>query len=311
MRPAAAALKPRYPGVNFVGVVSGANEDRVRSLVADHHWTFPVAIDRNLAVFNTYRVSLCATSVFAYRGGIVRTSKVEAQRYTGAQLERGDPRDGAALIDEPELIRGFVDATLSAEFPDLGLVYSEVAVTARSQPSRRCARGCAQASDRFTGAKAVALRQQPIPWAYRVFFRHVGIDPDERRTPIEAIALERMRAGGFQSQNLVDDALLLATLETGVPVLAFDAAAVEGRARPARVAGRRAARRACPLSAGQVVVADAERALAVLFGEVREGCAVQRTSTRMLVAAVRVKGVPEVSVEEALWVAAETVSNAD
>jgi hypothetical protein len=80
-------VKSRYPGVNFVGVVSGAKEDRVRSLVADHHWNLPIAIDRNLAVFNTYRVSLCATAVFAYRGGIVRTSKVEAQRYTGAQLD--------------------------------------------------------------------------------------------------------------------------------------------------------------------------------------------------------------------------------
>jgi hypothetical protein len=79
-------VKGRFPGVNFLAVVSGAPEDRVRKLVADHGWTFPVAIDRNLAVFNTYRVSLCATSVFAYRGGIVRASKVEAQRYTAAQL---------------------------------------------------------------------------------------------------------------------------------------------------------------------------------------------------------------------------------
>ena len=174
---------------------------------------------------------------------------------------------------------------------------------------RRCAR-LRLASDRFTGAKAVALRQQPIPWAYRVFFRHVGIDPDERRTPIEAIALERMRAGGFQSHNLVDDALLLATLETGVPVLAFDAAAVDGELG-LRVSPGGEQLGDMPLSAGQVVVADAERALAVLFGEVREGCAVQRTSERMVLAAVRVKGVPEVSVEEALWVAAETVSDAD
>jgi len=79
--------KRRYTDVNFVLVVSGASEDRVRSLVADHHWDFPVAIDRNLAVFNTYRISLCATTVFAYRGGVVRASKVEAQRYTDAQLE--------------------------------------------------------------------------------------------------------------------------------------------------------------------------------------------------------------------------------
>jgi hypothetical protein len=79
-------LRTRYPKVNFLTVVSGVKEDRVKSLVADHHWTFPVAVDRNLAIFNTYRVSLCATAVFAYRGGIVRATKVEAQRYTDAQL---------------------------------------------------------------------------------------------------------------------------------------------------------------------------------------------------------------------------------
>jgi hypothetical protein len=33
-------------------------------------------------------------------------------------------------------------------------------------------------SDRFTGAQAITLRQKPIPWAYRVFFRHIGLDPD-------------------------------------------------------------------------------------------------------------------------------------
>jgi DNA/RNA-binding domain of Phe-tRNA-synthetase-like protein len=207
---------------------------------------------------------------------------------------------------EPELTQGYVDATLRAEFPELGLVYTEVPVQPRRSPQAVRAR-LRLASDRFTGAKAVTLRQQPIPWAYRVFFRHVGIDPDERRTPIEAIALERMRAGGFHSRNLVDDALLLATLETGVPVLAFDAAAVEGDLG-LRVAGAGESLGDLPLSSGQVVVADSTRALAVLFGETADGCAVQRTSVRMVLAGVRVKGVPEVSIEEALWVAAETVS---
>jgi DNA/RNA-binding domain of Phe-tRNA-synthetase-like protein len=211
------------------------------------------------------------------------------------------------VIDEPELTRGYVDATLRAEFPELGLVYTEVPVRPRRSPPPVRER-LRLASDRFTGAKAVTLRQQPIPWAYRVFFRHVGIDPDERRTPIEAIALERMRAGGFQSQNIVDDALLLATLETGVPVLAFDAAAVDGELG-LRVSPGGESLGDLPLSTGQVVVADSRRALAVLFGETAAGCGVQRSSERMLLASVRVKGVPEVSVEEALWVAAETVSD--
>ena len=210
------------------------------------------------------------------------------------------------MIDDPEMTRGYVDATLRSEFPELGLVYTEVPVRPRRSPPAVRER-LRLASDRFTGAKAVTLRQQPIPWAYRVFFRHVGIDPDERRTPIEAIALERMRAGGFKSENVVDDALLLATLETGVPVLAFDAAAVEG-ALGLRVSPGGESLGEVPLASGQVVIADRVRALAVLFGDTAPGCGVQRTSERMLLAALRVKGVPEVSVEEALWVAAETVS---
>jgi DNA/RNA-binding domain of Phe-tRNA-synthetase-like protein len=210
-------------------------------------------------------------------------------------------------VNDPQ--PGYVAPALQAEFPELGLVYREVPVRP-GRSSREVKARLRQASDRFTGAKAVTLRQQPIPWAYRVFFRHVGIDPDERHTPIEAIALERMRAGGFQSQNIVDDALLLATLETGVPVLAFDAAAIEGELG-LRVSPGGEDLGDVPLSSGQVVVADSRRPLAVLFGAIREGCAVQRTSTRMVLAAVRVKGVPEVSVEEALWVAAETVSDAD
>jgi DNA/RNA-binding domain of Phe-tRNA-synthetase-like protein len=210
------------------------------------------------------------------------------------------------MTGEPELRRGYLDPTLAAEFPELGLVYSELPVRPQRSPPPVRARLRA-ASDRFTGPKAVTLRQQPIPWAYRVFFRHVGIDPDERRTPIEAIALERMRAGGFQSQNLVDDALLLATLETGVPVLAYDAAAVDGELG-LRVTGGGETLGDLPLAAGRVVVADSRKPLAVLFGDTADGCAVQWSSERMVLAAVRVKGVPEVSVEEALWVAAETVS---
>jgi DNA/RNA-binding domain of Phe-tRNA-synthetase-like protein len=210
------------------------------------------------------------------------------------------------VIDELDLVRGGVDETLRVEFPELGIVLAEVPVRPRRSPPAVRAR-LREASNRFTGAKAITLRQQPIPWAYRVFFRHVGIDPDERRTPIEAIALERMRAGGFQSRNVVDDALLLATLETGVPVLAFDAGQVEGDVG-LRVSDGDEVLGEVPLPSGQVVIADARRVLSVLFGEMAAGVGVQPATRRMLLVAVRVKGVPEVSVEEALWVAAETVS---
>ena len=79
-------------------------------------------------------------------------------------------------------------------------------------------------SNRFRGAQAVAIRREPVPAAYRVFFRHIGLDPDVVRTPIEAAVLERMLRGGFLSGGLLEDMLLIALVDTGVPVWALDAA---------------------------------------------------------------------------------------
>jgi DNA/RNA-binding domain of Phe-tRNA-synthetase-like protein len=153
------------------------------------------------------------------------------------------------------------------------------------------------------------MRQQPIPAAYRVFFRHIGIDPDEQRTPIEAIAVERMRAGGFRSQGLVDDAVLLATLETGVPVQAFDAGAIEGRLGLRLSQPGEELDELHPLPGGRVTIADERRPLALLFGDVAGGAEVGRRTRRVALAAISVKGVPAVSVEEALWTAVDTLSD--
>jgi DNA/RNA-binding domain of Phe-tRNA-synthetase-like protein len=211
------------------------------------------------------------------------------------------------MIGEPELQQGFVQPELAAEFPELALVYTHVDGSPRRSPEGVRER-LRIASDRFTGGRAVQMRQQPIPWAYRVFFRHIGIDPDEQRTPIEAIAVERMRAGHFRSHGLVEDALLLGTLETGVPVLAFDAADVDGELGLRLAAAGEALDDRRPLTGGQIVVADGRGPLAVLFGDAGVRGSVRRSTERIVLAALRVAGVPPVSVEEALWTAAETVS---
>jgi DNA/RNA-binding domain of Phe-tRNA-synthetase-like protein len=148
-----------------------------------------------------------------------------------------------------------------------------------------------------------------VPWAYRVFFRQVGIDPDSHRTAPEAIALERMRAGQFESRNLLDDAMLIATVETGVPVLAFDGDRVEGEPGLRLSApGERLGGEGHPLSARQIVIADRRRSLAVLFGDLAEQTGVYPSTASMLICSVQVKGVPELSVEEALWTVQEMLT---
>ena len=110
---------------------------------------------------------------------------------------------------ELELAEGWVEGELADEFPELGLVHAPLAARPRRSPLEVKERLRALAN-RYTGGHVIHMRQDAVPWAYRVFARQVGIDPDSDRTPVEAIALERLRHGGFRSRNLGDDALTIA-----------------------------------------------------------------------------------------------------
>ena len=198
---------------------------------------------------------------------------------------------------------------LAEEFPELGLRHMTLLVRPGRSP-RPVRHRLQQLAGRITGGHVVHMRQDPVPWAYRVFWRQVGIDPDSDRTPVERIAVDRLMAGGLPTRNLVADALTIATLETGVPLVAFDAGLI-GTQLGLRLAGDHEALGGPggrPLAAGQIVVADEERPLALLGGEVAEGRGVTPRTERMTIASIQVKGVPEISVEEALWTVADTVS---
>jgi DNA/RNA-binding domain of Phe-tRNA-synthetase-like protein len=163
-------------------------------------------------------------------------------------------------------------------------------------------------SNRFGGAQAIHLREKPIPWAYRVFFRHIGLDPDSNRTPVEEMTLQRMHDGAFKSKNRLDDALTIATMEIGVAMLAFDADKLEGRLgiRPS-APGEKFEGLVGSLTDGTLVIADEKRPVAVLFGDIAEGRGVHPKTERTLLAAIGVKGVPDIALEEALWLAASAM----
>lgn len=198
---------------------------------------------------------------------------------------------------------GWIEPALAEEFPGLSIVTTAIETATGRSPEALKER-LRSLSDRIAGGQAIQLRQKPIPWAYRVFFRHIGLDPDTTRTPIEQLIFERMHDGRFKSRNRVDDALTIAMVEVGVALRAFDADRVEGRVGLRLSAEREGFEgRVSPLPEGTIVVADEKRPLGILFDRTAEGRGVKRGTGRVLVTAIAVRGVPDIALEEALWVA--------
>ena len=211
---------------------------------------------------------------------------------------------------EPAPQPGWVAPHLASEFPGLGISWVEVDGCPGRSP-RAVDRRLRDLSDRFYGAHAIHMRERPIPWAYRVFFRQIGLDPDRNRTPVEQLALDRLHDGGFASRGLPLDALTIATVETGVALRAFDAERLEGplcirdSAPGEALAGRRG-----ELAQGTLTIADERAPVGLLFGATAEGHAVGAGTRRIAIAAVQVNGVPQIAVDEALWLVTATLETA-
>jgi DNA/RNA-binding domain of Phe-tRNA-synthetase-like protein len=133
------------------------------------------------------------------------------------------------------------------------------------------------------------------------------------RIPSEEAAVARLLHGGFHSTDLVEDALLIGLVETGVPVWALDAAGVDAGGLGIRTAvdGDRlgVTEYGSFLAPGTLAVADSRCIHAPLFGEVAPGHGVSARTSRIVLFAVGVPGVPAIHVEEALWVCVEVLSD--
>ena len=211
-------------------------------------------------------------------------------------------------------VSGRVEAQLAEEFPGLRLVWTAVEARVRAS-SREVAGRLRTLSDRYRGAGVVAMRTQPIPHAYRTFYRQVGVDPDADRIPAEAAAVARLVQGRFHPRDALADALLIALVETGVPVWALDADVADVSSLGIRIAvpGDRlgsAPDGGNPVPSGQLVVADSRSVHAMLFGEPVAGHAPGPRTSRIVLFSVGVDGVPAIHIEEALWLAADVLTTA-
>jgi DNA/RNA-binding domain of Phe-tRNA-synthetase-like protein len=212
----------------------------------------------------------------------------------------------ASASREPPTEQGWVAPHLAEEFPGLGIAWVEVDASPAPSPET-VLRRLRDLSDRFYGSHAIHMRERPIPWSYRVFFRQIGLDPDRTRTPVEQLALDRLHDGAFKSHGMPTDALTIAMVETGVALRAFDAERLEGRLCIRDSApGESLPGRPGELPHGTLTIADERAPLELLFGGAGDG-GIDRETRRLAVAAVQVKGVPQAAVDEALWIATAAI----
>ena len=198
----------------------------------------------------------------------------------------------------PALRRAPVLGALRSELPGLGLWTVDVAAAPAPSPAS-VERRLHEHGARPSAAELGGARPESTPWAYRVLLRQLGVESSDGLSLSERVALRPHEPCDLDGAGLPADALTIATLETGVPLLAFDADRLSGTLALRQEPG------------GAVAIADEERPLAALFGERAGDARVSAATTRIALAAIQAKGVPDLSVEEALWTAIEIMKEAE
>ena len=256
--------------------------------------------------------ALVETGLRVVVGGLASDRARAADETVRAILESAPARPDEDPVERPLALRKVPAlGELREDFPELALWTAEVAAAPGPSPEA-VSRRLAAPPTGLPIAAAIGSRGESTPWAYRVFARRLGVDPEAPERAAEAAALNLGGLEAAAGAGLPDDALLIAVAETGVPVLAFDADRLDGDLwlRPASE-GERLGSAGPRVSAGRPLIADRARALAVPFGPADPAAAVTAATERMTFVAVQVKGVPDVSVEEAMWTVVEILRGAN
>jgi DNA/RNA-binding domain of Phe-tRNA-synthetase-like protein len=212
---------------------------------------------------------------------------------------------------ELDTAEGFVAPDVRFEFPGLRLRWLRLESPPRLD-SREVQSRLRHLSDRFHGAGVVAMRTRPIHRAYRAFFRQTGLDPDLQPPPAEQAAASRLMRGELSARDALHGALLIALVETGVPVWALDGDRIHDGGLGIRQTGEGETmgegQQSAPMRPGRLVVADEVCVHAVLFGALARGHEADRSTRRVALFAVGVAGVPDMHLEEALWGAVQALA---
>ena len=137
------------------------------------------------------------------------------------------------------------------------------------------------------------LREHPVFRAYRDFFWRVGVDPTKTRPAAEALIRRVLRGRPLPRINTLVDAYNLASIDTAIPLAAFDLGGLVGELTMREAAeGERflgiGMDKPVVLEGGEAVVEDEEKLIAVYPYRDADACKItlETRDTLMLVCGV-------------------------
>ncbi|KXB00435.1 tRNA synthetase subunit beta [candidate division MSBL1 archaeon SCGC-AAA261C02] len=112
------------------------------------------------------------------------------------------------------------------------------------------------------------LKNTPIFRKYRDFFWEIGIDPTKTRPAAEALTRRILQGESLPTINTLVDAYNLASLDSGIPLAAFDAEVLEGGlvmrfAREGEEFHGIGMSEPIHLDGGEIVTSDSEKLIAI------------------------------------------------
>lgn len=217
------------------------------------------------------------------------------------------------VVDPGRPRTGWIDNVVAASFPDLGLHWARSLVSFMPASRKAAKAGLRELSASHQTGRAIVRGADPTVFAHEIFFRRIGLDPYKApRTPAQAVMADRLLRGEFKSRSLIEDAGLIALIETGVSVSAMDARGFTEALGIREVWPgedmQSADGKAAPLRPGALVVAAGGPPMAAVFGRVAERWQVTKATAEVLLFAIRPPGVAALQADEALWIARSIVT---
>lgn len=155
------------------------------------------------------------------------------------------------------------------KFPGICVAEGEVAGAAIAADGPGLERLRARVADAVRSRYTLeGVKDEPVFRAYRDFFWSVGVDPTKTRPASEALVRRLLSGGRLPKINTAVDAYNLASAASGIPIAAFDAGRLAGGltmrfARDGEAFRGIGMQEAISLKPGQVVLADAQKLVAV------------------------------------------------